>query len=64
MIARKLPLLGDVRDESAEDVRLVLEPKSRAVDPLVLMESCSSFPISKSAFRSTSTFCRWARCPR
>lgn len=36
---RKLPLLGDVRDESAEDVRIVLEPKSRAVDPLVLMES-------------------------
>jgi len=37
--ARKLPLLGDVRDESAEDIRLVLEPKSRNVDPLVLMES-------------------------
>jgi len=36
---KKLPLLGDVRDESAEGVRLVLEPKSRVVDPLVLMES-------------------------
>ncbi len=36
---KKLPLLGDVRDESAESVRLVLEPKSRTVDPLVLMES-------------------------
>ncbi len=36
---RKLPLLADVRDESAEDVRLVLEPKSRTVDPTVLMES-------------------------
>ncbi|MEL3892667.1 DNA topoisomerase IV subunit A [Ferrovibrio sp. MS7] len=36
---RKLPLLGDIRDESAEDVRLVLEPKSRNVDPAVLMES-------------------------
>jgi topoisomerase IV subunit A len=36
---KKLPLLGDVRDESAETVRLVLEPKSRAVDALVLMES-------------------------
>ncbi len=35
---RKLPLLGDVRDESAEDVRLVLEPKSRTVDPVLLME--------------------------
>ncbi|MEM7215999.1 MAG: DNA topoisomerase IV subunit A [Pseudomonadota bacterium] len=36
---RKLPLLGDIRDESAEDVRIVLEPKSRAVDPEILMES-------------------------
>ena len=35
---RKLPLLGDVRDEFAEDVRLVLEPKSRTVDPVLLME--------------------------
>ena len=37
--ARKLPLLGDVRDESAEDIRLVLEPKSRSVDANVLMEA-------------------------
>lgn len=37
--AKKAPLLGDVRDESAEDVRLVLEPKSRNVEPEVLMES-------------------------
>ncbi len=36
---KKLPLLGDVRDESAETIRLVLEPKSRAVDPVLLMES-------------------------
>src|SRR4051812_30732386 len=36
---KKAPLLGDVRDESAEDVRLVLEPKSRNVEPEVLMES-------------------------
>lgn len=39
LIARKLPLLEDVRDESAEDVRLVLVPKSRSVDPTILMES-------------------------
>ena len=37
--AKKAPLLGDVRDESAEDVRLVIEPKSRNVEPEVLMES-------------------------
>src|SRR5262249_57495089 len=36
---KKLPLVGDVRDESAEDVRLVIEPKSRTVDPELLMES-------------------------
>jgi topoisomerase-4 subunit A len=36
--AKKLPLLADVRDESAEDVRLVLEPKSRTIDPVLLME--------------------------
>ncbi len=35
---RKLPILADIRDESAEDVRLVLEPRSRNVDPQLLME--------------------------
>lgn len=39
LTAKKLPMLGDVLDESAEDIRLVLEPKSRTVDPQVLMES-------------------------
>jgi topoisomerase-4 subunit A len=39
LIARRLPLLEDVRDESAEDIRLVLVPKSRSVDPAILMES-------------------------
>ncbi|MDD3029648.1 MAG: DNA topoisomerase IV subunit A [Alphaproteobacteria bacterium] len=37
--ARKLPLLADVTDESADDVRVVLVPKNRNVDPAVLMES-------------------------
>jgi topoisomerase IV subunit A len=36
---KKLPLLADVRDESAEDVRIVLEPRSKTVDPVILMES-------------------------
>ncbi len=39
LIARKLPLLEDVRDESAEDVRIVLVPKNRTVDATLLMES-------------------------
>ena len=34
---KKIPLLADVRDESAEDVRLILEPRSRTVDPDMLM---------------------------
>ncbi|MDF2996927.1 MAG: topoisomerase subunit [Xanthobacteraceae bacterium] len=36
---KKLPLLADVRDESAEDVRLVLEPRARNVDAELMMES-------------------------
>jgi topoisomerase-4 subunit A len=36
---KKLPLLGNIRDESAETIRIVLEPKSRTVDPDMLMES-------------------------
>ncbi|WP_417694208.1 DNA topoisomerase IV subunit A [Roseibium sp.] len=39
LIARKLPLLDDIRDESAEDVRVVLVPRSRNVDPNLMMES-------------------------
>ncbi|KPQ03353.1 MAG: topoisomerase IV subunit A ParC [Rhodobacteraceae bacterium HLUCCA12] len=34
---RKVPLLADVRDESADDVRIVLEPRSKNVDPELLM---------------------------
>src|SRR3954463_10810273 len=36
---RKLPLIADMRDESAEDIRLVIEPRARTVDPELLMES-------------------------
>ncbi len=36
---RKLPLVADVRDELAEDIRLVIEPKSRTVDAALVMES-------------------------
>ena len=34
---KKVPILADVRDESADDVRVVLEPRSKNVDPEVLM---------------------------
>jgi topoisomerase-4 subunit A len=36
---KKLPLVADVRDESAEDIRLVIEPRSRSVDAELMMES-------------------------
>lgn len=36
---KKLPLLGNIRDESAEEIRLILEPKNRSVDAEMLMES-------------------------
>ena len=39
MLQKKLPLLADIRDESTEEVRIVLEPKSRSIDPVLLMES-------------------------
>ncbi len=34
---KKIPILGDIRDESAEDVRIVLEPRSKNVEPDILM---------------------------
>ncbi|MGB0968219.1 MAG: DNA gyrase subunit A, partial [Halocynthiibacter sp.] len=36
---KKIPILGDVRDESAEDIRLIIEPKSKNVQPDVLMNA-------------------------
>lgn len=37
--AKKIPILADIRDESAEDVRIVLEPRAKTVDPQMLMEA-------------------------
>jgi topoisomerase-4 subunit A len=36
---KKLTFLGNIRDESAEEIRIVLEPKNRSIDPEMLMES-------------------------
>jgi topoisomerase-4 subunit A len=36
---KKLPLVADLRDESAEDIRIVIEPRARNVDPNLMMES-------------------------
>lgn len=38
MMAKKLPLLSDIRDESADDIRIVLEPRAKTVEPVIMME--------------------------
>lgn len=38
LINKKLPFLSDIRDESAQDIRIVLEPKNRTIDATMLME--------------------------
>jgi len=60
--AKKLPFLGDVRDESTELVRLVLEPKTRGVEPEVLMETMfrataleSRFPLNMNVLTADRT---------
>jgi len=59
---KKLPLLADARDESAENVRLVLEPRSRGVEPEVLMETMfrataleTRFPLNMNVLDRTRT---------
>jgi topoisomerase-4 subunit A len=59
---KKLPLLGDIRDESTELVRLVLEPKTRSIDPAQLMETLfrataleSRFPLNMNVLDATRT---------
>jgi topoisomerase IV subunit A len=59
---KKLPILGDVKDESAEEVRLILEPKSRTVDAELLLESLYRmtdlevrFPLNLNVLDSTRT---------
>jgi len=59
---KKAPLLGDVRDESAEDIRLIIEPKNRTIEPEVLMESLFKlsdlevrFPVNMNVLDATGT---------
>ena len=59
---KKAPLLGDVRDESAEEIRLVLEPRARTVEPEVFMESLfrlcdleTRFPVNMNVLDATGT---------
>lgn len=60
--ARKLPILGDVRDESDAEVRIVIEPRSRTVDADTLMDMLfrlsdleSRFPLNLNVLDKTRT---------
>ncbi len=64
MEERKLPLLGDIRDESTDKVRLVLEPKSRTVDPAVLMETLFRATALESRFSLNMNVLDADRTPR
>jgi topoisomerase-4 subunit A len=59
---KKLPLLGDIRDESSDLIRLVLEPKTRGIEPEVLMETVfrataleTRFPLNMNVLDATRT---------
>lgn len=59
---KKLPILADVKDESDEQVRLILEPRARTVDPDLLLESLYRltdleirFPLNLNVLDSTRT---------
>ncbi|OLP56763.1 DNA topoisomerase IV subunit A [Rhizobium rhizosphaerae] len=64
LIARKLPLLEDIRDESAEDVRVVLVPKSRSVDPTIMMESLFRLTELESRFPLNLNVLSMGRIPK
>lgn len=64
LIARKLPLLEDIRDESAEDIRVVLVPKTRSVDPTILMELMFKLTELESRFPLNMNVLSMGRIPR
>lgn len=62
MEEKKLPLLGDARDESSDTIRVVLEPRTRGVEPEVLMETLfratsleTRFPLNMNVLDATRT---------
>ncbi|MCM8556442.1 DNA topoisomerase IV subunit A [Sphingomicrobium sediminis] len=60
---KKLPILADVRDESAEDIRIVLEPRSRTVDPVLLEESLYKLSDLESRFSLNLNVLEHGRTP-
>jgi len=61
---RTVPFLADVRDESAESIRLVLEPKSRTVDANMLMETLFRMTDLESRFAVNMNALDGGRTPR
>jgi len=61
---KKLPLLADIRDESDEKIRLVLEPKSRTVDADMLMASMFRATALESRFAMNMNVLDASRTPR
>lgn len=64
LLARKLPLLEDIRDRSAEDIRVVLVPKSRTVDATILMESMFKLTELESRFPLNMNVLSMGRIPK
>ncbi|MCJ7420573.1 DNA topoisomerase IV subunit A [Sphingomicrobium astaxanthinifaciens] len=60
---KKLPILADVRDESAEDIRIVLEPRSRTVDAALLEESLYKLSDLESRFSLNLNVLEHGRTP-
>ncbi len=64
MEEKKLPLLGDIRDESSDTIRLVLEPKTRGIEPEVLMETVFRGTALESRFSLNMNVLDATRTPR
>lgn len=62
--AKKLPLLGDVRDESTTDIRLIIIPKTRTIEPELLMESLFKVTDLESRFNLNMNVLDHGRIPK
>jgi len=61
---KKLPILADIRDESDSEIRVVIEPRSRSVDPQLLMESLFRLSDLESRFSLNLNVLDKTRTPR
>ncbi len=61
---KKLPILGDVLDESSEDIRIVLEPKNRTIEAEMLMESLFKLTDLESRFSLNMNVLEGGKMPR